>query len=1040
MTITFQQILHRLSQFWEEHGCIIHEGYDLEVGAGTFNPATFLRCLGPEPYRASYVEPSRRPTDGRYGLNPNRLQHYFQFQTILKPSPPDIQNLYLKSLEAIGFDLSKHDIRFVHDDWESPTLGASGLGWEVWMDGMEVTQFTYFQTCGGLALKPVTGELTYGIERLAIYLQGVSSILELQWSDDLKYGDIYRRSEEEWSAYNFEHASTEMWARHFDDFEREATLMVEKKLPLPAYDFVMKASHAFNMLDARGVISVGARTHTIARIRNIAKAVAELYVESRNNQGLPLAGKFQDVAPIETAQLPAPKSPTGDKQDFLLEIGSEELPAHFVEMGMRSLSNGLEKLFKREGLSYDRIEMYGTPRRLAAYVRGLVTATEPVTKERKGPAKEAAYDSDGRPTKAAQGFFNAIGENTPVETREIKGKEYLFATLTTPGKQTATVLADCLASVIVEIDFPKKMRWANYDMQYARPLHTIVALFGDQEIPIQVGPIISGRTTHGHRQRDKRFFDLPNAESYVERLREHMVMVDQKERRASIEAQLDAIESELGAQAVERERVLREVTHLTEWPELTHEGFDNSFLRAPKEVLVSEMVEHQRYFPLAGKDGKLIARYVITADNTPSDAIRSGNTKVLSARLSDGTFLFDQDLKESLEERNKKLADIAFFEGLGSMQDKVSRLVGHVESLHTQESLEDLKRAALLCKSDLASEMVGEFPNLQGIIGRYYAEQAGEKPEVAIAIDEHWMPRGEKAPLPSTRLGCLLSLADKFDNIIACFLMGFAPTSSGDPYALRRQVLGIVRMLLDQKMHLNLMQAFSSCYNRFPERFQEQKECILTQIEKFIVNRIKTVFAAEQIRKDEIEAIFSSGFTDVYDAYLRIKALHTFRENGGGAFDHLFEVYKRARGQVERFHRDFAPHVITKEQISIAIQDGEPDELVSLSKSVHNLREVIQELEQMSAPRDLPLERAEVALADRLGPLAKSLEEEITTQNYDAAYSQLAEVQPVLAQLFDEVKILCDDEALRQHRIFLLQRVLTLFETLLDFGKIQERR
>ncbi len=286
--MTFQNMLKKLADFWELHGCIIHHGYDLELGAGTFNPATFLRCLGPEPYKAFYIEPCRRPTDGRYGTNPNRLQHYFQCQVILKPSPADIQDLCLQSLEAIGFNLKEHDMRFVHDDWEAPTLGAWGLGWEVWMDGMEVTQFTYFQSVAGIPVKPVTGEVTYGLERLAVYLQKVNSIYDIQWNDKLTYGDIYHRNEFEWSHYNFNKSNAEMWFRHFEDYEKEAKRLVSENLPIPAYDFVIKASHAFNMLDARGVISVTERTGYIARIRDLACLVAKEYLKSREEQGYPL--------------------------------------------------------------------------------------------------------------------------------------------------------------------------------------------------------------------------------------------------------------------------------------------------------------------------------------------------------------------------------------------------------------------------------------------------------------------------------------------------------------------------------------------------------------------------------------------------------------------------------------------------------------------------------------------------------------------------------------------------------------------------------
>ncbi len=336
---TFQKFLRNLSAFWEKQGCIIQQGYDLEVGAGTFNPTTFLRCLGPEPYKAAYIEPCRRPTDGRYGTNPNRLQHYFQFQVILKPSPPNMQELYLQSLEALGFNLGEHDIRFVHDDWESPTLGAWGLGWEVWMDGMEITQYTYFQAVGGIDLKPITGEITYGIERLAMYLQKVDSIFDLQWNENLTYGDIYHRSEVEWSHYNFEKASVEMWQRHFKDFERESRMLISENLPIPAYDFVLKASHAFNMLDARGVISVTERTGYIAGIRDLARLVAETYIASREAQGHPLLklSGLADSVQNMPAQTPFPEGLLNvhpdDTEDFLLEIGSEELPASFVTIG-----------------------------------------------------------------------------------------------------------------------------------------------------------------------------------------------------------------------------------------------------------------------------------------------------------------------------------------------------------------------------------------------------------------------------------------------------------------------------------------------------------------------------------------------------------------------------------------------------------------------------------------------------------------------------------------------------------------------------------
>ncbi|MHB1420165.1 MAG: glycine--tRNA ligase subunit alpha [Bacillota bacterium] len=286
--MNFQEMILALNRFWSEQRCIIQQPYDMEKGAGTMHPATFLRVLGPEPWRVAYVEPSRRPTDGRYGENPNRLQHYYQFQVILKPSPDNVQEIYLESLRAIGIDHLSHDIRFVEDNWESPTLGAWGLGWEVWLDGMEVTQFTYFQQCGGIDCHPVSAEITYGLERLAMFIQGVDSAFNIQWVKDVTYGDVHHQGEVDYSHYNFKVADTGMLFALFDMFEKEALSVVEKGLVQPAYDYVLKCSHTFNLLDARGAISVTERTGYIGRVRNLARTCAQAYVAQRERLGYPL--------------------------------------------------------------------------------------------------------------------------------------------------------------------------------------------------------------------------------------------------------------------------------------------------------------------------------------------------------------------------------------------------------------------------------------------------------------------------------------------------------------------------------------------------------------------------------------------------------------------------------------------------------------------------------------------------------------------------------------------------------------------------------
>jgi len=301
--LTFQQMILQLQNYWDAQGCALLQPYDMEVGAGTSHTATFLRAIGPEPWKAAYVQPSRRPKDGRYGENPNRLQHYYQYQVVLKPAPANILDLYLGSLKALGFDLNKNDIRFVEDDWENPTLGAWGLGWEVWLNGMEVTQFTYFQQVGGINCKPITGEITYGLERLAMYLQGVDNVYDLKWTQDLSYGDVYLQNEKEQSAYNFEHSDAEFLFTAFASHEKQAQYLMTQALALPAYEQILKAAHSFNLLDARGAISVTERAAYIGRIRNLARSVAQSYFESRERLGFPIAPNawVQDALKEKTA-------------------------------------------------------------------------------------------------------------------------------------------------------------------------------------------------------------------------------------------------------------------------------------------------------------------------------------------------------------------------------------------------------------------------------------------------------------------------------------------------------------------------------------------------------------------------------------------------------------------------------------------------------------------------------------------------------------------------------------------------------------------
>lgn len=1009
--LSFQEIITSLLRFWADQGCVVQQGYDLEVGAGTFNPATFLRCLGPEPFNTVYVEPSRRPQDGRFGDNPNRVQLFHQLQVIMKPSPPDIQDRYIQSLEMLGFELKNHDIRFVHDDWESPTLGAWGLGWEVWLDGMEITQFTYFQSMGGHALNPISVELTYGLERICMASQKKGHLFEMKWNERLTYGDLFRESEAEWSNYNFHLGSTPMWKHHFDDFEKEALFLIDRKLPLPAYDFVLKASHAFNLLEARGSFSVTERVGYIMRIRALSKRVAAEFLKSRERLNFPLMGldaRSEERKEEAVTELSLSKTaPSFDKEDFLLEIGSEELPPTFIPIGLSSLKGGLEKLFKEQNVPFEKIEMFGGSRRLAALVKNLSSTAKREDKMQKGPLLSLAFNDRGGMTKQGAGFFRSIGitdappssdllresNRSDLKIEQVEGKDYLFFQPEKKARFTSDILREKLPEVIKKLHFPKKMRWINLDVTYARPLRWIVALFGKSPLPFNVATVCSGNISYGHRQIDPKPFEISKPSEYENLLRSHAVLTNIEKRRASILSQLEAIELETQKKALEKERVIKQVLFLSEHPHLFCASFDPKFLRIPKEVLIAEMVEHQRYFPLANSSQELSNLFVITSDNLPTEEIRVGNEYVLRARLSDAVFLYEKDLEEGLTSFEKKLKSITFQEDLGSLSEKTDRIKLMALALAKRLKMGDqekLERAATLSKADLATGLVQEFPHLQGVIGKQYALDQKEELEVAQSIEEHWMPTSEKGSLPKTKTGILISLADKLDNLASYFGIGLKPTSSGDPYALRRQTIGSIKILIENRLSLNLKEFLLETCSILPSH--QSKEVLVDELLGYITGRFKSVLEEYHFKKDEVEASLEGVCIDPYDQFLKTKALHLFRKKP--AFKSLYEIYKRAKGQLE----DQKPLVLKPDQLK---------------------------------------EKSELFLYQRLEKITPPFEANMKQKEYEAAFNLLITLQKPLGTLFDQVKILADEPDLRENRLALLQRVFGYFAHLMDFSQIQ---
>ncbi len=1005
--IFLQDMIQKLTEYWAKQGCAIHFGYDLEMGAGTFNPTTFFRSLGPEPYSAAYLEPSRRPTDGRYGDNPSRMQHFLQFQVILKPSPQNIQQLYLKSLAAIDIQANQHDVRFVHDDWKSPTLGAWGLGWEVWIDGMEVSQFTYFQSFGGQPLDVIPGEITYGIERLAMYKQNVDNVYQLKWNQDLTYGEIYHQNEVQWSRYNYEVANTDLWSHTFESSEKEAYALLEQKLPIPAYDFVMKASHAFNMLEARGVISVSERTNYINRVRKLSCKVAAQYLEHRKVLEHPLL-KTNTVPPkANKSNPPSLEKFIPEKTgDFVLEIGVEELPQSFIPIGIKNLKKDLESFLKKNQLSFSKISTFGSPRRLTAYVEELACGTLEQTIEKKGPSTEKAFDQQGNLTAIGKGFLDSLGKKHLLESeimsqadpdltiRDTPQGSYLFVCSTIPSQSTADIFIDKLPKLILDLDFPQKMIWSDLKVPFPRPLQWLVALHDKQVVPLEIAGITASNHSWGHPLLFQQKVEIKNATDYFESLEKSYVLVDPKKREQSILQQLEVIEKQMGAKATHVQKVLKEVLYLTEYPQLMPASFDPSFLQVPKQLLELVLITHQKHFPLQGADSQSEPHFIACLDTKPNDLIKRGHEKAVSPRLADGLFLYQQDLKHGLDFFADKLTSITFHQGLGNLSEKSKRVLKHAQVLNQLYPLapndKTFLQIARYLKADLASSVVFDFPELQGTMGQIYADHEKHPPPLGQAIYEHWLPRFEEDKLPTSPLGVIYSLADKIDNLLACFLSNRLPTSSSDPFALRRQALGIARILIEHRIDIPLSKVFEKCQEHF--NFPKNTDAVAA-LNAFFESRLKTVLSQYDLTSDEIQAAYSQDELNIYDRYLKTVAIHTFKNNPH--FVLLLEVYKRAKGQLS----------------DKALQPVDPKLFTTTQES---------------------------ALFETFQKVNHPLQDLFSSRSYLKCFDLLLTFHKPLADLFENVKVLVDDPTIRNNRLALLQEIILLFHKLLDFDALKK--
>ncbi|MCK4978521.1 MAG: glycine--tRNA ligase subunit beta, partial [Anaerolineales bacterium] len=577
------------------------------------------------------------------------------------------------------------DIRFVEDNWESPALGAWGLGWEVWLDGQEITQYTYFQQAGGQTLDPVSVEITYGLERIAIALQRVGSFRDIQWSPTLTDGDVNLQAEQEHSKYYFETADVERLRQMYDLFEAEAEACLAQKLVLPAHDYVLKCSHTFNVLDTRGAIGVTERQAYFGRMRDLSRRVAEAYVEQRQRLEYPWLDAGQEVQ-VE------PKAPTIDAQrlslvapssnPFLLEIGTEELPVGDLDAALEQLRKRVPVLLEELRLEHGDVRVLATPRRLVVAVDDLAPSQTDLEQMVKGPPAERAFEADGTATKAAIGFARSKGVSVEdLEMREMDGGRYVVALVRQEGRPTPAVLAEGLPDLVASIRFEKPMRWNSSNLFFSRPIRWLLALYSEQVVPFEYANLISGNTTYGLCFLEQGEISVGSPADYYRVLEEQGIILGITERQNLIQSQIKTLASEVAGEIADDSDLLAEVTNLVEAPTALRGSFDPSHLDLPREVLVSVMKKHQRYFPVE-KDGGLLP-YFIAVANKPSkgaglcegaDVIIDGNEHVIRARFADAAYFIREDIKRPLEDYLPRLKTLTFQVDLGSMLDKTLRI------------------------------------------------------------------------------------------------------------------------------------------------------------------------------------------------------------------------------------------------------------------------------------------------------------------------------------------------------------------------------
>ncbi|MDY5329932.1 MAG: glycine--tRNA ligase subunit beta [Anaerovibrio sp.] len=679
---------------------------------------------------------------------------------------------------------------------------------------------------------------------------------------------------------------------------------------------------------------------------------------------------------------------------LLLEIGTEEVPAHVMPGILSQLKENAAKTFEELRIEYKNIKTLGTPRRSALLVEGLAEQQADLSKENRGPAVNIAFDADGNPTKAAQGFARGQG----VKPEELVTKDgYVYAMVHEKGGQTVDLLGDTLKSLVDGLNFPNNMHWADLDYKFIRPLRWLVALYGQDVIDFEVANVKSGRTSRGHRFLSEGDFEIANAEDYVEACRKASIIVDQNERCEMIRQQIAEVAAANGGQAEVNEDLLEEVLYLVEYPTALCGKFDEKYLALPAEAVITPMRDHQRYFPVL-KDGQLLPLFITIRNGGKEhlETVQHGNERVLRARLEDAQFFFDEDRKKTLEQHGEKLKTVVFQDGLGTIYDKALRLevlAGYIADAigANEQDKKDAVRAAKLAKADLVTGMVTEFTELQGVMGREYALLDGETKAVAQAIDEHYMPRFAGDSQPASVAGRIVSLADKIDTIVGTFSRGLIPTGSQDPFALRRQALGIVNMLKEAQYHISLSQLVAKAMELLNIADAGQQAKLQNDVADFMKLRLKNVLADAGIRYDVVDAVFVT-VDDIYGVFLRAQAVN------------------------EAVKQDM------EKTIQAFVRTG------NIARKAEDVQAAVE--------TDLLAEQVEKDLCKAYEAAASKVEREIEAQDYAGAIATLSQLAAPIDAFFDGVMVMDKDEKIKNNRLGLLKLVDNLICQVADFSKI----